>query len=78
MPRYFFACHVTGPLYSNSLGYPSLSDMLLLQCPQDGRTPLDEAEYFCPLQKESTIIKEYKRLTAGVLRRHGAKRGAEL
>ncbi len=34
----------TGPLYSNSLAYPSLSDMLLLQCPQYGRTPLGLAE----------------------------------
>ncbi len=68
MPRYFFACHVTGPLYSNSLGYPSLSDMLLLQCPQFGRTPLDLA----------VSLSNSKEEAAGVLRRHGAKRGAEL
>ena len=53
-------------VYSNSLTYPSLSDMLLLQCPQDGFTPLDLAE------------ENSKEEAAGVLRRHGAKRGAEL
>ena len=46
--------------------YPSLSDMLLLQCPQNGQTPLDLAE------------ENSKEEAAGVLRRHGAKRGAEL
>jgi hypothetical protein len=46
--------------------YPSLSDMLLLQCPQGGRTPLDWAEL------------NSKEEAAEVLRRHGAKRGAEL
>jgi hypothetical protein len=53
-------------LYSNSHTYPSLSDMLLLQCPQEGQRPLDLAE------------KNSKEEAAGVLRRHGAKRGAEL
>ncbi len=53
-------------VYSNSLTYPSLSDMLLLQCPQNRRTPLDVAE------------RKSKEEAAGVLRRHGAKRGAEL
>ncbi len=53
-------------MYSNSLTYPSLSDMLLLQCPQYRRTPLDVAERYS--QEEA----------AGVLRRHEAKRGAEL
>ncbi len=53
-------------MYSNSLTYPSLSDTLLLQCPQTGRTPLDVAE------------ENSKEEAAGVLRRHGAKRGAEL
>ncbi len=51
---------------SNSLTYPSLSDMLLLQCPQGGRTPLDWAEMYSNEE------------AAGVLRRHGAKRGEEL
>ncbi len=53
-------------MYSNSLTYPSLSDMLLLQCPQLGRTPLDVAE------------ENSKEEAAEVLRRHGAKRGEEL
>jgi hypothetical protein len=46
--------------YSNSLTYPSLSDMLLLQCPQWGRTPLDVAEF------------NSKEKAAEVLRKHGA------
>ncbi len=67
MPRYFLlTSYGTVPLYSNSLTYPSLSDMLLLQCPQYGRTPLDLAEKYS------------KEEAAGVLRRHGAKRGDEL
>ncbi len=53
-------------VYWNSLTYPSLSDTLLLQCPQTGRTPLDVAEERSNWE------------AARVLRRHGAKRGAEL
>ena len=69
---FYLPLHGTGLLYSNShtypslSAYPSLSDMLLLQCPQNGRTPLDPAEKYS------------KEEAAGVLRRHGAKRGAEL
>jgi hypothetical protein len=48
------------------LTYPSLSNIFLLQCPQMGQTPLDWAEYYSMEE------------AAGVLRRHGAKRGAEL
>ncbi len=62
----FFTFLWHSSVYSNSLTYPSLSDMLLLQCPQWGHTPLDVAE------------KKSKEEAAEVLRRHGAKRGAEL
>ncbi len=63
---FLLTCLWHSSVYSNSLTYPSLSDILLLQCPQYGRTPLDLAE------------DNRKKEAAGVLRRHGAKRGAEL
>ncbi len=63
---FFLTCLWHSSVHSNSLTYPSLSDMLLLQCPQNRRTPLDVAELYS------------KEQAAGVLRRHGAKRGAEL
>jgi hypothetical protein len=69
MPNFYLltsSWHRSCPVYSILLTYPSLSDMLLLQCPQGRLTPLDLAEKYS--QEEA----------AGVLRRHGAKRGAEL
>ncbi len=38
---FYLPLHGTCPLYSNSLAYSSLSDMLLLQCPQGGCMPSD-------------------------------------
>ena len=63
---FYLPLYGTVPVYSNSLTYLSLSDLLPLQCPQMGQTPLDLAEEY---SKEEAV---------GVLRRHGAKRGAEL